>query len=145
MSLLIIKNLFSLVLYYYLSVYPVPRSLDVAADFIKTSSKQKKIIILSDTQSPLWIEELFLTENDNEKGRDFLLSNILNEQPAAIFHLGDLVSLGFHNDSWQAIDNWMKQLSKLKIPLYPTLGNHELLFFSEMGEKNFKIRFVTIF
>jgi len=104
-------------------------------------SKNKNIIIISDTQDPLWIERLFLESNNNEKGREILFTNILKSQPDAVFHLGDLVSLGYSGDSWHAIDNWMQQLSKLEIPFYPTLGNHELMIFSELGEENFKIRF----
>jgi hypothetical protein len=107
----------------------------------KNGSKNKNIIIISDTQDPLWIEKLFLSSNNNTEARKFLFESILKSKPDAVFHLGDLVSLGYSSDSWQTIDNWMQQLSKLKIPLYPTLGNHELMIFSGLGEDNFKIRF----
>jgi len=106
-----------------------------------SKSKEINIIVLSDTQSPIWIEELFLNSNENERAREILFDHIANTNPNAIFHLGDLVSLGFYDDSWLAIDQFLKKLSKVQIPLYPTLGNHELMIFSDEGEANFKARF----
>ena len=107
----------------------------------RSFGEEKNIIFISDTQSPLWIEELFLTSNNNEQARKNLFDHIIQVQPDAVFHLGDLVSLGFSNDSWQAIDEWLGQLYNINIPFYPTLGNHELLLFPQQGEYNFKSRF----
>jgi 3',5'-cyclic AMP phosphodiesterase CpdA len=104
-------------------------------------AKNKSIVVISDTQDPLWIEELFLDSNNNAKARQYLFDSILRSQPDAIFHLGDLVSLGYSDDSWLAFDQWLQKLKTNKIPLYPTLGNHELLIFSDAGEQNFLKRF----
>jgi hypothetical protein len=70
------------------------------SDFSDISLSEKKdIIVISDTQSPLWAEEIFLTSNDNERARNILFDKIINSRPKAVFHLGDLVSLGFNDDS----------------------------------------------
>ena len=101
----------------------------------------KNIIVVSDTQSPLWVEKLFLGSNNNELARDSLFKHIIESRPNAIFHLGDLVSLGFSDDSWIALDQFVSNLSKFQIPFYPTLGNHELMIYSDEGEENFINRF----
>jgi 3',5'-cyclic AMP phosphodiesterase CpdA len=106
-----------------------------------SETSNQNIIVVSDTQSPLWIEELFLTSNNNEEARKHLFDNILHSRPDAVFHLGDLVDLGYSDDSWQAIDSLTSQLLNFQIPFCPTLGNHELLIFPETGEQNFTSRF----
>jgi len=108
-------------------------------DYQETDSKN--IIVVSDTQSPIWVEELFLSSNNNEIARDSLFNHIVESRPNAIFHLGDLVSFGFSDASWEAIDSFLNKLSKFQIPFYPTLGNHELMIFSDDGEENFINRF----
>jgi len=102
---------------------------------------ERIIIVISDTQDPLWVEELFLSSDNNETARNILFNHIIDSQPDAVFHLGDLVSIGFYDKSWFAIDQFLTNLSKSQIPFYPTLGNHELMFFSDAGESNFKTRF----
>ena len=87
------------------------------------------------------MEELFLNSNNNEEARDILFTRIVDSRPSAIFHLGDLVSLGFYDKSWEVIDIFLKKLYKFQIPFYPTLGNHELLILSDAGETNFRARF----
>ena len=106
---------------------------------LKTESQT--IIVVSDTQSPLWVEELVLSSNNNEKARSIIFERIIEAQPDAVFHLGDLVSLGFYDGSWEAIDEFLNKLAQFQIPFYPTLGNHELMFFSDKGEENFMSRF----
>lgn len=97
--------------------------------------------MISDTQSPIWVEELFLSSNDNEKARRILFNQIISTRPNAVFHLGDLVALGYSDESWGGIDQFLTDLSKVKTPFYPTIGNHELMFFSDQGESNFNARF----
>jgi len=101
----------------------------------------EKIVFLSDTQSPIWIEKFYLDYNDNEQARDLLSRDIINQSPSAVFHLGDLVSFGFDNDDWEFIDNFTRDLRNLQIPFYPAIGNHELLNLPLEGEANFVQRF----
>ena len=106
-----------------------------------TFQDEEKIIFLSDTQSPIWVETLFLDENNNEMVRSKIFENIIEEKPKAVIHLGDLVSLGFWNNDWEEIDLFVDSLRDNNTIFYPILGNHELLFFSCSGGENFIKRF----
>ena len=100
-----------------------------------------QIIFVSDTQSPMWIEKLFLDYNDNETARQLIFDDILTQSAAAIFHLGDLVDLGYKESSWQAVDNFVKRLQAFNVPFYPAMGNHEIMLMPETGEENFRLRY----
>lgn len=138
---LYIKFLFISAIYSFLFIPSPLLSSEGSKSPDKSQVEDKSIIVISDTQSPLWVEELFLNSNKNEEARDILFTRIIDSRPNAIFHLGDLVSLGFYDESWEAIDTLLKKLYKFQIPFYPTLGNHELLIFSDAGEANFRARF----
>ncbi len=138
---LYIKFLFILAIYSFLFIPSPLLSSEGSESPDKSQVEDKNIIVISDTQSPLWVEELFLNSNNNEEARDILFTRIIDSRPNAIFHLGDLVSLGFYDESWEAIDTLLKKLYKFQIPFYPTLGNHELLILSDAGEANFRARF----
>jgi len=96
---------------------------------------------VSDTQNPLWPEKLKLDWNNNELARSRIFDAILNEAPSAVFHMGDQIALGFLEKSWAAIDSFTAKLVAKKIPYYPILGNHELIFLSGMGREKFEERF----
>jgi hypothetical protein len=96
---------------------------------------------VSDTQNPLWPEKLKLTWNNNELARARIFDAILDDAPSAVFHLGDQIALGFLEKSWAAIDSFTAKLAAKKIPYYPILGNHELIYFSGMGRQKFEERF----
>ena len=138
---LYIKFLFILAIYSFFFIPSPLLSSEGSESPDKSQAEDKNIIVISDTQSPLWVEELFLNSNNNEEARDILFTRIVDSRPSAIFHLGDLVSLGFYDESWEAIDTFLKILYKFQIPFYPTLGNHELLILSGAGEANFRARF----
>jgi len=99
------------------------------------------IIFISDTQSPIWAETIVLSKNDNEIIREKIFNEILKKNPSAVFHLGDLVSLGFDNNDWSEVDSFISRLNEKRISFYPTLGNHELILFPTAGEANFLRRF----
>ena len=99
------------------------------------------LIFLSDTQSPLLPELVFLSENHNREASDLIFRDIHCEQPTAVFHCGDLVSLGFCNRYWARVDRFVKRLNAEGIPFYPVLGNHEVMFFPREGEKRFQDRY----
>jgi hypothetical protein len=96
---------------------------------------------VSDTQNPLWPEKLKLDWNNNELARSRIFDAILDEVPSAVFHLGDQIALGFLEKSWAVIDTFAARLAAKKIPYYPILGNHELIFFSGMGRQKFEERY----
>ena len=100
-----------------------------------------RIIFLSDTQDPLWFERLILSGNSNVEASELILNQIIREDVAAIFHLGDMVSIGYDQEGWYRIDQFLLQLKKRQIPLYATLGNHELFLFPDHGAEAFMKRF----
>lgn len=108
---------------------------------VDSLSQEGKIFFISDTQNPIWIETFVLEENQNFDARYKLFEKIIAEKPEKIFHLGDLVALGYYDEDWKSIDLFLTKIIKEKIEFYPTLGNHELMIFSEMGEENFIDRF----
>ncbi len=96
---------------------------------------------VSDAQSPLLIEEIKLPANHNDSARSMIVSSILADRPNAIFTLGDMVSLGFYHSTWKSFDSFLDRAGKAGIPLYPLLGNHELIFFASYGADEFYTRF----
>ena len=62
-------------------------------------------------------------------------------RPSGLFILGDVVSLGYKQKKWARIDSYLKQCTNECIPVYATLGNHEVMFNASRGTKNFQTRF----
>jgi hypothetical protein len=111
------------------------------APFIQNDSPGNSIVFLSDTQDPIWVETLLLNENNNEEIKKSILNKIVGQNPRAIFHMGDLVALGFLNRDWIEVDQWKNVLNNRGISFYPAMGNHELMLFPDMGYSNFIERF----
>src|ERR1700743_584809 len=107
------------------------------------SAQQKHPIIAfaSDTQEPMWVETLFLKSDHNLEATRMIFKDVDAMRPAAFFILGDVVSLGRSNGAWRNIDNYIKQTVKDSIPVYATLGKHEVMFGAKRGTRNFKVRF----
>jgi len=107
------------------------------------SAQQKKPVIAfaSDTQQPMWVEKILLRSNHNEKATEMIFKDVDKEHPSGFFILGDVVSLGYKNRTWTAVDTYIKQCAKDSIPVYATLGNHEVMFNTKKGTSNFKLRF----
>jgi hypothetical protein len=103
--------------------------------------KHPFIAFASDTQEPMWVETLFLKSNRNLEATKMIFKDMSAIRPVAFFILGDVVSLGKRNSTWKNIDNYIKQLKQDSIPVYATLGNHEVMFGMERGILNFKKRF----
>lgn len=104
-------------------------------------TKSPVIAFASDTQEPMWVEKLFLKQNQNLKATKMIFKDVDTLRPAAFFILGDVVSLGKNNAAWSNIDKYIKQLRKDSIPVFATLGNHEVMFNAAKGTKNFMSRF----
>src|SRR3569833_1618218 len=95
----------------------------------------------SDTQQPMWVEKLRLKSNHNEKATEMIFKDVDKVRPLGFFILGDVVSLGYKNNKWTAVDSYIKQCIRDSIPVYATLGNHEVMFNKKRGTRNFHIRF----
>lgn len=105
------------------------------------AQKQPILAFTSDTQQPMTVEKLFLKSNRNEKATEMIFKDVGVLHPAAFFILGDVVSVGYRNSKWKAIDKYIAELKKDSIPVYATLGNHEVIFIASKGIKQFRSRF----
>ncbi|HTI61732.1 metallophosphoesterase [Mucilaginibacter sp.] len=103
--------------------------------------KKPVIAFASDTQEPMKIEKLFLKADHNLEATRLIFEDIDHLRPSAFFILGDVVSLGKSNKAWKNIDRYIRQTSQDSIPVYATLGNHEVMFNTKKGTKNFQVRF----
>ncbi len=99
------------------------------------------IAFASDTQEPMWVEKILLKPDSNLKATRMLFSDVDAIHPAALFILGDVVSLGKSDKAWQNMDKYINQTRHDSIPVYATLGNHEVMFNAEKGTEKFKERF----
>jgi hypothetical protein len=99
------------------------------------------IAFTSDTQEPMWVETLFLKPDQNLKATKMIFADVEAVHPAGFFILGDVVSLGYRTRAWHAVDSYIKQCTRDSIPVYATLGNHEVMFNKKRGIKNFQSRF----
>jgi predicted phosphodiesterase len=123
---------------FFLHNYPVPISRVINKNF---QNKDRKIVFVSDTQTPIWIETILLDRNNNELATHKIFKKIQSEKPSAVFHLGDLVAFGFNENDWQPIDDFIARLKTEGTYFFPVLGNHEVLFFTKFGEYKFQKRF----
>jgi len=102
----------------------------------------KTILVLSDTQAPMFWEMLILPGNRNEEARQKILELILSESdPAAVFHLGDAVARGSEEGNWKPIDDFLARLRARSVPVYGVMGNHEYISSSAEGAARFRKRF----
>jgi UDP-2,3-diacylglucosamine pyrophosphatase LpxH len=102
---------------------------------------QNKIAFVSDTQAPMWIEDVFLKSNNNEKATALLFSEIVNQKPTDLFILGDVVSLGHKEKKWKAMDDYLQRCRQEGIKVSALLGNHDVMSKPKKGEQKFQQRF----
>jgi 3',5'-cyclic AMP phosphodiesterase CpdA len=114
---------------------------NVAADGIPSVTGDSLALFLSDAQSPLLIEETKLRPNHNDEAREMIYAQMLADHPNCIFTLGDMESLGFYGATWHSFDSFLERARKHHIPVFPTLGNHELILFPSEGAEQFSTRF----
>ena len=100
-----------------------------------------EIVFVSDTQEPMWIENVFLKANQNKRATKMIFQDIGKNEPRAVYILGDVVSLGFKNKRWKNIDEYIAALQKKGIDVHAVLGNHDVMRKPKRGESNFQKRF----
>ena len=106
------------------------------------SDAEKTILVLSDTQAPLFWETLILPWDRNEEARQKIMELVLSEpNPAAVFHLGDTVARSSEEEAWKPIDDFLARLRARGISVYGVMGNHEYISSSAEGAARFKKRF----
>ncbi|MEO6314776.1 MAG: metallophosphoesterase [Chitinophagaceae bacterium] len=99
------------------------------------------IDFVSDTQQPLGVEKIYLKPVQNTRATAMIFSQVLRDKPAALFMLGDIVSLGYRNKKWTKIDRFLDSAKKQGFRVYGLLGNHDVMVRGGVGEKNFSQRF----
>jgi UDP-2,3-diacylglucosamine pyrophosphatase LpxH len=105
------------------------------------NTANREIAFISDTQTPIWIESIFLRNNSNARATGIIFNEIIRKQPQALFILGDVVSLGYSKRKWTAVDSYLSTVRDKGTPIYALLGNHELMGRPKRGEANFQERF----
>ena len=99
------------------------------------------IAFLSDTQDPTWYESLVLRTYHNSLAREMILGEILDRQPRAVVHLGDIVSAGSEPERWGRIDRFTDSLRAKAIRFLPIRGNHDHFYLPAWGNRNFEQRY----
>ncbi len=102
------------------------------------------LCFISDTQNPVFFENLFFHSNKNAASRKIIFESIEKCRPNSVFHLGDIVGIGANSSDWRLIDSFLKKLSDKKINFYPIPGNHEYMLFPKRGIGEFRQRFPLI-
>jgi len=113
----------------------------LTAECCSAQRHSPSIDFTSDTQEPMWVEKLFLKANRNLEATRMIFQDIDTTRPAALFILGDVVSLGKSNAAWNNMDRYLLQTRNHAIPVYATLGNHEVMFNVKKGTSKFIKRF----
>jgi len=103
--------------------------------------KGSAIAFASDTQQPLLVEKIRLKSDHNQKATEMIFKDVVTLRPSGFFILGDVVSLGYKNKAWAAVDTYIRQCRQDSIPVYATLGNHEVMLNTKKGTANFRSRF----
>jgi hypothetical protein len=106
-----------------------------------TDTSGKEIVFASDTQAPMWVETLLLKRNNNRLATKDIFDNILTRHPAAVYLLGDVVSMGSSNKQWRPMDAYLQRLRSKGIKVNASLGNHEVMGRSRTGQRKFQERF----
>jgi 3',5'-cyclic AMP phosphodiesterase CpdA len=99
------------------------------------------VLFVSDAQGPLFVEEAVLKANNNNKAREIIFNQMLADHANAIFTLGDMASLGFYQSTWKSFDNFLSRARVERVPVFATLGNHELMIYPSFGAEEFNARF----
>lgn len=115
----------------------------VCQNVANAQQKPPLLAFASDTQEPMWVEKLFIKADHNLEATQMIFKDVGQRRPRSFFILGDVVSSGKKAKAWKNIDLYMGRALKDSIPVYATLGNHDVMFNAKKGMSNFKKRFPT--
>ncbi|NOT74273.1 MAG: metallophosphoesterase [Cyclobacteriaceae bacterium] len=127
----------------------MPRAISLALFLItlttivnaQIATAKNEIAFVSDTQAPLWMENIYLKGNQNKKATRLIFEDIVKTKPRTVYILGDVVSLGFRNKKWRDMDKYIEACRKEGIEVHAVLGNHDVMRRAAKGEVNFQKRF----
>jgi hypothetical protein len=115
--------------------------INVSCGFSQIVRNQQRIYFMSDVQTPLTLEKIYLKSYRNEDARDSLFADILRQRCRNLFMLGDLVSKGSEEKAWMPLDAFLNSLNKIYAKVYAIPGNHEYIRKPSIGIQMFKSRF----
>ena len=102
-------------------------------------SPPQKLIFVSDTQSPIWFEKIYVEYNDNEAATQKIFSSILEESNlTAVIHAGDITAYGSSRDKWEPVLPFLDSLRARSVPFVAAKGNHDYMFSSAPAMENFR-------
>jgi UDP-2,3-diacylglucosamine pyrophosphatase LpxH len=105
------------------------------------ATAQPTIAFVSDTQEPMWVEDVFLKSNQNAKATNLIFNAVINQKPTDLFILGDVVTLGHKEKKWKAMDTYLQRCRQEGIKVSALLGNHDVMSKPKKGEQKFQQRF----
>jgi len=108
---------------------------------VTAQEKSPVLAFASDTQAPMFAEEIIRKSEHNEKATELIFKDIVTTHPTSLFILGDVVSLGFEASAWKKMDTYLKACADNNIPVFAAFGNHELMFDAPEGRRKFEARF----
>jgi len=115
--------------------------INISSGFSQVVRNQQRIYFMSDVQTPLLPEKIYLRPYRNEAARDSLFADIIRQHSKNLFMLGDLVSKGSDEKDWMPLDAFLYSLNKINAKVYAIPGNHEYARISSIGMQMFKLRF----
>lgn len=80
----------------------------------------------------------------NPDVRKALVARLAELNPSFILHSGDLVLQGDNAADWAVWDQETKPWTSKKLPIFPTIGNHELYKDADAGLRNYFQRFPNL-
>lgn len=89
----------------------------------------------------MFVERLVLRAHQNTKATQVIFAEIIRRKPPVLYWLGDIVSLGFRNNKWRIIDQFLAQCSEVGTAVYAIMGNHDVMGRPRKGARNFQQRF----
>lgn len=108
---------------------------------MEQEQNKPEILFLSDTQAPMWVERLVLRAHQNTKATIAIFNEIVRLKPTVLYWLGDIVSLGYRNNKWRIIDQFLASCTAVGTAVYAIMGNHDVMGRPRKGAKNFQQRF----
>ncbi|MES2775231.1 MAG: metallophosphoesterase [Bacteroidota bacterium] len=110
-------------------------------DMADTGPLSDELIFVSDTQQPMWVEQILLRSHNNKKATANILARLLHQKPKNLYMLGDIVSLGYSGSKWKKVDVFLDSCHRQGTAVSGIMGNHDVMGRRKKGEKNFQKRF----
>jgi Icc-related predicted phosphoesterase len=130
-----------LMIFLFLTPFFMVAQTAVVQPAIAQPSGSKEIAFVSDTQAPMWIENVFLKANQNQRATRLIFEDIVKTKPRAVYILGDVVALGYRKSKWKNMDRYIQECRECGVDVYGVLGNHDVMSRAKKGELNFQKRF----